>query len=87
MDVTSEMSQMWANQLHQLHEKLADRDNTDHNVWIVQALFCAMRYLKSLEVPSQGRVPVVETLKNVCRNDGDFYQTHSPDGLADFQYN
>lgn len=64
-------------------EMVKDEEVNEHAVWIVPAPFCAMLYINDiLHLPGDA-TPEAEQVRQVHKNDVDFYQTWSLDSASD----
>lgn len=80
LEVTREMCEKWANRLY---EKVINRENVQHDVWIVPALFQATHYINAgFHLPADG-TSEVERILRVWNNYAEYYQRLSPDNASD----
>lgn len=82
VEVTREMFEVCA---EYLHEKVVNRDSVEQNAWSVPFQFCAMQYINSGRYLSGDEAKEFERVRNVRKNNMEFYYTRSPDIPADFQ--
>lgn len=81
MIVTRERFQKLANHLC---EKVVDRDNVEHDLWMESAPFCAMQYINDGRCLPVDEALQSECVRNVCKTNEEFYKKTSLDRPADF---
>lgn len=69
-----------------LHEEGVDIWIVEQDVQILSVLLCALSYIRDGWYLRGYVTPELESGNNVCYTNVDFYQTSSPDGLAEFHY-
>lgn len=71
----------WANVLH---EGAVNKDNSEHHVSIVEALQCGTHYFNDGSNLAEDKAPQLQHVRNMHKNNVEFYQKGSPDEAADF---
>lgn len=66
-----------------IHEKVVDSNILEPDVGIVTDPLCAMHYINDGRYVLGDVVPELEGMRNVCKFNVKFYQTHSPDASYD----
>lgn len=81
MGAKTKTSQKWANSFN---EKIVDKDNIDHNVWIVSAPFGDMPYIDSREYLPGEEPPELEHVNNERIYNVELYHTRFQNVPGDF---
>lgn len=70
MGATKATFQIWANHLH---NKVVERDNIEHDMWIVPAPFCAMPNINGCGHLPGNEDQEMNRVKNMLKNNVEFY--------------
>lgn len=76
MEGRRETLQRWTNRLH---EKVVEKDNLVHKVWIIPISFCRMRHTNDVHYMPGDEAPEVGCVQRLRKTYVEFYQTRSPE--------
>lgn len=69
-----------------LKGKVVNKDNVAHDMRIIPASFCVMRYINDGRYLTVEKAPYVGNLRHVQNINAEFFQTQSPGVAAGFQH-
>lgn len=65
---------------HHSHEKVVQRDKVQHNVWILPAPFCAMRYVNNGRYLTADDDQELDHVRNMPKNNVELYRSRFWEG-------